>query len=428
MTTDAPKDKKWRDYIVALIVAIITGVFGLRAAGEGTRLSIAATQTAEARLTYTPTINASVTAIYQGAVTTQEAFALTQQAFSTTQQAFYITSTAVANNISVLSSTPTPKSTQQVPVTNLNNVPTFYNFYSYIIFAWFVFAFSRPLPRQRLFKAIIALATEPTVFKHSENSQIMFYPRRWLEQFAIGIKMLYERLNNSTFLSTPKSIVAKITGEDNLHLFEQVVVLTVFSLMLYADAINILNTYKILGLVTDVLPQWLTYYWVSLLSGSVVSTIVGIWVIANQKKKAVFRHKILLFSGYFLVISGLGLAFIFSLIRYAQLGLIPITPPVFLPQAESFILSVLIPINISVSVAVIFPLAPSALIKLSMLLIGSVMYAVGIFVVLVLSVLLLLIDFQFRFLLIYIQIAFFLTLSPLSLLVEETYAQRKVTK
>ncbi|MHB9057088.1 MAG: hypothetical protein ACYC2P_13235 [Paludibacteraceae bacterium] len=425
MTTDAPKEKKIRDYAITIIAAIISGLFVLRAAGEGTRLSIAATQTAEARLTSMPTVNANATVVYENSIATQQAFVSTQQVFNSTQQAFYRTSTAIANNIS---SVPTPKPTQQVPVTNLNNVPTFYNFYSYIIFAWFVFAFSRPLPRQRLFKTIIALVSEPIVFKHSENNQITFYPRRWLEQVAIGIKTLYERLNNNTFLSTPKNIVEKVTGEDNLHLFEQVVVLTVFILMLYADSINILNTLKILGIVADVLPQWLTYYWVALLSGTVVSTIVGIWVIANQKKTAVFRNKISLFSGYFLVISGLGLALIFSLIRYAELGLIPIASPVFLPQAESFILNLLIPINITLSAAIIFPLAPSALIKLGMLLVGTMMYVIGIFLVLVLSVLLLMIDFQFRFLLINAQITFFLTLSPLSLLVEETYAQRKVTK
>lgn len=416
MTTDAPKEKKIRDYVVTIIAAIISGLFVLRAAGEGTRLSIAATQTAEARLTSTPTVNANATVVYENSIATQQAFVSTQQVFNSTQQAFYSTSTAIASNIS---SVPTPKPTQQVPITNLNNVPTFYNFYSYIIFAWFIFAFSRPLPRQRLFKTIIALVSEPIVFTHSESNQITFYPRRWLEQVAIGIKNFYERLNNNTFLSTPKNIVEKITGEDNLHLFEQVVVLTVFILMLYADYINILNTLKVLGLVADVLPQWLTYYWVALLSGSVVSTIVGIWVIANQKKKAVFRNKISLFSGYFLVISGLGLALIFSLIRYAQLGLIPITSPAFLPQVESFILYALIPINISVSAAIIFPLAPSALIKVGMLLVGTIMYVIGIFLALVLSVLLLMTDFQFRFLLINAQIMFFLTLSPLSLLGEK---------
>lgn len=422
MNTDVPKDKKWRDYLVAIVVAVITGIFGLRAAGESTRLAIYATQTAEARLTYTPTVNANATAIYKGAISTQQAFASTQQAFNATQQAFYVTSTAIAN-LPLYPQTPALQPTKQQPVTNLNNLPTFYNFYSYILFAWFIFALSQPLPRKRLLKTIMALSSEPNIFKHSENNQIRFYPRSLLEHAATGIKNFYEKLNKNPFLEKPKNLVEQVTGETYTYSFEQVMILVVFIFLLYADAVQVQNNLKVLGLIGTV-PQWLTYYWVAPISGTIVSTMVGSWLIA---KKGTLKNPISLYSGYFLVISGLGLALLFSLVRYVELGFISSAYINLLPQAETLIINLLIPINIFFATAAIFIPAYSTLIKLAIPITGSLLFIIGTFIALTLSLFLLMIDFQIRFTLIYIQVIFFLTLSPLDLFFGKFYGWQKAS-
>lgn len=423
MTTDAPKEKKIRDYVVAIIVAIITGLLGLRAAGEGTRLTIAATQTAEAKLITTATINAYATTVHKNSIATQQAFALTQQSFNVTQVAFYTTSTAIANNIAPTLIPPTP--TPQSPTTNLSNLPTFFNFYSLLFFAWFVIAISQSTPRQKLLSNTIALISEPIIFKHSKNKKIPFYPRKLFEQLAQTTKESYERLNDSSFFKNPKHLDAQSTSSD-FSTFGKIVILAVFILLLWADAIAAANTLQIYGLLNP-LPSWLSQYWLSLSSGSLVSTIIGAWTIANLKKKAGLKNPISKVVSYFLVTSGLCLAFVFSIARYAELGFIPNTTAIFAPQIELLIINLLIPVNISLAIAILFPLifeSISAINGLLSLAIKSILYALSISYLLIFSLLIIIYDLIYRLLMIYLDVALFFAFSPLNFLREKIFSRR----
>jgi len=400
-------------WIATIIAAVIVGYMTYLGSVEPVRLEIQATQTAEARLLSPPTIDTTATSLSQGLISTQQAFATS---VSLTEQSIMATATAVMSNVL----TPTPISTlppTNVPVATVNDVPPFF-IYFFSIF-WAIIALANKTGRDNLINRIIILITKPIVFRTDEGTPVPFYPRQLLEQMA-------QALTNASDFLYGKNIIANLTNfikENALSSLRiyigDLVKLGMFLCFVWADAISVTNTLGTLSLISGDVPSYLTRYEIAVMFGSLLSLIVGVWVIVESKEasnsRSNFPHKVIVAFSYFLVVSGLLVTLIFALARYAALGLLPNDYQQFVEITNNVVLVMLIPVNNVIASFVIFAEAMKGLAAVSLLLVSILLtglYVLRFIYKFIFWVFIFLFDVIYRISLIYMFIASYLLLTP----------------
>jgi len=419
-TGNKKRSEFWNpQWIATIVAAIIVGYMTYLGSVEPVRLEIQATQTAEARLFPTSSIDIAATKLHQNIVSTQRAFATN---ISLTEQSMMATATAIMRS----ASTPTPipvatSNTTNTPVATINDVPSFFQFFFVIILA--VISFTNKTSRGILVDRVTNLITKPTVFQSDKSTPVPFYPRRIFEELAkASINIFGFPFIKNLIVSLTGFIKEKVQSSPRIYI-GYLVKLIMFLCFIWADAISTANSLAALSLISGNVHPLLTRYEFAVLFGSILSLIVGVWVIVDSKdtnnKRSGFAYKIIVISGYFLLISGLLVTLIFTLARYAALGLLSNEYQQFLKIIDGIVLVVLIPANNLISTFVIFEEALMGITAVAILLSSIFLietYILGFLLKVVTSISIFVIDVAFRLILIYMYFTSFLLLTPLDLI------------
>lgn len=400
-------------WIATIIAAVIVGYMTYLGSVEPVRLEIQATQTAEARLLSSPTIDTTATSLSQDLVSTQQAFATS---IRLTEQSIMATATAVMSNVL----TPTPISTlppTNVPVATVNDVPPFF-IYFFSIF-WAIIALANKTGRNNLVNRIITLISKPIILKVDEGTPVPGYPRQPLEQTAQALTNVFEFHNLDKIIDGLTNNTKQIAQSSLRNYIGDLVKLGMFLCFVWADAISVTNTLGTLSLISGDVPSFLTRYEIAVIFGSLLSLIVGVWVIVESKEASNNRsdpaHKIIVGFSCFLVTSGLLATLIFALARYSALGLLPNDFQKIAENTNNVVLVILIPVNNVIASFVIFTEALKGLAAVSLLLISislTGLYLLRFIYKFIFWVIIFLFDMIYRIILIYMFIASFLLLTP----------------